>query len=759
MDSELIRILDNDEDPFTDSDIRDKSLSTPNTLPVFPPQQQQQHEDLLSSSFEFSDDDIDDEMIAALKAIENEPSSGRTKRMASTPIKKQQPTKHQKKPCAFIQPTTTATSSSPLMSSPALSQTNNVTDPSKQPSSTLLSSSPATISQVRNPFRIPTQFQRNYATKPTTPIDPHHTLVLATQNPAPNQKKLTSEDIDEQDSLSKNVRPIILSNEQEYVLKQVLSGVSLFYTGSAGTGKSVLLRNIIKSLRAKHTNGGVAVTASTGLAACNIGGITLHSFAGFGLGQGKVDTLLRKIKRNKKAFNRWISTKVLIIDEISMVDGHMMDKLNELAKRIRKNNAPFGGIQVVACGDFYQLPPVVKQAVGDDGEEIGKKEEVFFAFECDSWGETIQQTIFLKEIFRQKGDQVFIDMLNEIRTGSVSFETRARFKELSRPLTCPEGFVPSELYATRYEVENSNNRKLSTIKGGVVSYHSIDSGTLPEKQRNTLLQNFLAPQHLSLKIGAQVMCIKNFDDKLVNGTLGKVVAFVDKDTYMKANRVAKSNDKDQPVDEKPELEDFIFNDFKAPPPPSRLKKEKKVREDAPIAEQQEEEFLTTSQIAEKHESLRDGNTKRKSKLEKDLLKDFKNRQFPLVKFLLPDGATYRTVLVEPEQWTVDDDDGNVLISRVQFPLILAWSLSIHKSQGQTLSKVVVDMKKIFETGQAYVALSRAVSRNGLQVLNFNASKVSSHPKVVKFYQTLNSHEHERLRGQQKLQFGSSRKYA
>ncbi|KAG7664578.1 PIF1 [[Candida] subhashii] len=119
---------------------------------------------------------------------------------------------------------------------------------------------------------------------------------------------------------------------------------------------------------------------------------------------------------------------------------------------------------------------------------------------------------------------------------------------------------------------------------------------------------------------------------------------------------------------------------------------------------------------------------------------FKGTRCPLVKFLAPDGINTRTVLVEPEQWTVEDEEGNVLVSRIQFPLILAWSLSIHKSQGQTLARVKVDLRRIFETGQAYVALSRAVSRSGLQVLNFNESKVRSHPKVIAFYNSLTTGE-------------------
>ena len=131
---------------------------------------------------------------------------------------------------------------------------------------------------------------------------------------------------------------------------------SVFFTGSAGTGKSVLLREIIASLRKKHFKepDRVAITASTGLAACNIGGVTLHSFAGIGIGNNSIPELVKKIKRNPKAKHRWMRTKVLIIDEVSMVDGDLFDKLEAVARELRKNGRPFGGIQLVITGDFFQ---------------------------------------------------------------------------------------------------------------------------------------------------------------------------------------------------------------------------------------------------------------------------------------------------------------------------------------------------------------------------------------------------------------------
>lgn len=188
---------------------------------------------------------------------------------------------------------------------------------------------------------------------------------------------------------------ISLSNEQELVKSLVCEkNKSVFFTGPAGTGKSVLMRAIIAQLKKKFAKDPerLAVTASTGLAACNIGGMTLHSFSGIGLGKDDVQTLVRKIRRNPKAKNRWLKTKVLIVDEISMVDGDLFDKLSQIGRTLRNNGRPWGGIQLVITGDFFQLPPVP-----DHGSR-----DVKFAFEAATWNTSIDHTIGLTEVFRQK---------------------------------------------------------------------------------------------------------------------------------------------------------------------------------------------------------------------------------------------------------------------------------------------------------------------------------------------------------------------
>ena len=247
--------------------------------------------------------------------------------------------------------------------------------------------------------------------------------------------------------------PIFLSDEQWRVIHMVRDmNKSVFFTGSAGeypptllqwtllthnagTGKSVLLRQLIQELRTKYSKepDRVAVTASTGLAACNIGGVTLHSFSGIGLGKQPSADLVKRIKKNQKAKNRWLRTKILIIDEISMVDGELFDKLEAVARQLRNNGRPFGGIQLVITGDFFQLPPV---------PDKGKTSK--FAFEASSWGTSIEHTIGLTQVFRQR-DSTFADMLNEMRIGKISNETNKVFLELKRELVFNDGIQATEL--------------------------------------------------------------------------------------------------------------------------------------------------------------------------------------------------------------------------------------------------------------------------------------------------------------------------
>ncbi|RDW63153.1 DEAD/DEAH box helicase [Aspergillus mulundensis] len=474
------------------------------------------------------------------------------------------------------------------------------------------------------------------------------------------------------------VAPIFLSDEQKHVLKAVVEkGKSIFFTGSAGTGKSVLMREIIKKLRDKYRKepDRIAVTASTGLAACNIEGVTLHSFAGIGLGKEPVPELVKKIKKNQKARNRWLRTKVLVIDEVSMVDGDLFDKLEEIARQIRNNGRPFGGIQLVVTGDFFQLPPVPE----------GHGREAKFSFAAASWNTSIQHTILLTHVFRQR-DPEFAEMLNEMRLGKLSPRTIQAFRELSRPLDFHDALEATELFPTRVEVDNANSARMGRLSGETMTFNAVDSGSIQDPQfREKLLSNCMAPPTIHLKKGSQVMLIKNMEETLVNGSIGRVVAFMDEATF-----------------------DFYVeneNDFTG----EKL-------------DDGDEDRAARSRKKIKGMAHPDGGIK-------------VTRKWPLVCFIQPDG-TERHLLCQPESWKIELPNGEVQAQRQQVPLILAWALSIHKAQGQTLQRVKVDLGKVFEKGQAYVALSRATSKAGLQVLRFDPRKVMVHPKVIEFYQNL-----------------------
>ncbi|OCT45212.1 ATP-dependent DNA helicase PIF1 [Cladophialophora carrionii] len=481
---------------------------------------------------------------------------------------------------------------------------------------------------------------------------------------------------------TEKVPDVFLSDEQKAVMKAVMEeGKSVFFTGSAGTGKSVLMKAIIAQLRHKYraSPDRYAVTASTGLASCILEGQTLHSWSGIGLGKEPAPELVKKVKRNQKSRQRWLRTKVLIIDEVSMVDGQLFDKLEQVARTIRNNGRPFGGIQLVVTGDFFQLPPVPE-----------KNATAKFVFEAVTWNTCIQHTILLTHVFRQKDEQ-FASMLNEMRLGKMSPATVREFKALSRPLKVVDELEATELYPRREEVENANTNRMRKLSGQVMTFTAVDSGNAEPNTRKALLSNFIAPEILELKKGAQVMLIKNIDGQLVNGSLGIVQSFMDEGTF------------------------FTYKDDE----PTFL-----------LAQEGGEDDDEEKKAA--REKIREARLKNSANGETRKL-------WPMVRFNLPDG-TSRSMLCAPDEWKTEAQNGEVLAKRVQVPLILAWALSIHKAQGQTLSRVKVDLGKVFEKGQAYVALSRARTKEGLQVLRFDERKVMVHQKVLEFYAKLAGHE-------------------
>jgi ATP-dependent DNA helicase PIF1 len=244
-------------------------------------------------------------------------------------------------------------------------------------------------------------------------------------------------------------------------------------------------------------------------------------------------------------------------------------------------------------------------------------------------------------------------------------------------------------YPHRTSVENANRKKMQLLQGASYIFNAHDSGEIEDKvQRDKLLSNCMAPLEIELKVGCQVMLIKNIDDGLVNGSLGKVVGFMNEQNFDLYHK------NDEEVYQAPDSTDASAA--------SRL-----------------EQFKRPDTAAAKTNTVTDTMA----------------RKWPLVRFALADG-TSRDLLCQPETWKIELPNGKVQAQRQQIPLILAWALSIHKAQGQTLERVKINLGGVFEKGQAYVALSRATCKEGLQVSNFDPRKVMAHPRVISFYDGL-----------------------
>lgn len=502
------------------------------------------------------------------------------------------------------------------------------------------------------------------------------------------------------------VEEIKFSEEQIKVLDLIVKQEkSVFFTGSAGTGKSVLLREVIKRLLDKYNNREdlVAVTASTGLAAVNIGGQTLHRFAGIGIGKGSAEELMKRVAKNENNVRRWRVAKVLIIDEISMIDGDLFTKLSKIAQFIRKSSTPFGGLQVVLTGDFFQLPPVPDKYL---------KKQPLYCFQSPEWNKSIERTILLTKVFRQKGDNVLINMLNTVRLGNCTSEVTQKFVLLSREVHYADNILPTELFPTRNEVHQSNSTRLNKLPGRSWTFKAKDVFTsdFPNviEQEKKLLGNVLASENLVLKEDAQVLMLHNMDDKIVNGSIGIVLFFLPETIFT------------QIINEYGE--DYLAE-------PEALKEIRFVSQCVGL------ENFEEGNIKQKFSEFDQGSRKRMRRFIIEAMKSSMSLALPVVSFSIPNEPQRRIRLIQKEEFSVAYAKGKRVV-RIQVPLLLSWALSIHKSQGQTLDRVKVDLAKIFEKGQVYVALSRATSKDRLQVLNFSPSKIRASQQVIEFYRSL-----------------------
>lgn len=396
-------------------------------------------------------------------------------------------------------------------------------------------------------------------------------------------------------------------NEALSILK---IGANVFLTGEPGSGKTHIVDLYIRYLRDHGI--GVAVTASTGIAATHLGGMTIHSWSGIGIKKSLSASDISKMQKNRRLTSRAQKTSVLVIDEISMLDASTLEAVDIALKTLRESKKSFGGMQIVFVGDFFQLPPVVQK-----GEEFSG-----FSFKSLAWNEANPVICYLTEQHRHK-DLKFINILSSIRSKD-NIQNVHSFLS-SRKVNAKSTEVTMQLYSHNVDVDKVNNERLKSLPGNEYVFQMSSRGAKPLVVQ--LKKSCLSPEILTLKMGAQVMFTKNsFGEGFINGTLGEIVGFDDERPVV----VIKSGQK---------------------------------------------------------------------------------------------------IVVEPVEWEVDDGV-KALASITQYPLRLAWAITVHKSQGMTLDAAVIDLSGAFEYGQGYVAISRVRSLSGLFLLGINERALEVHPEVV-----------------------------
>jgi len=336
------------------------------------------------------------------------------------------------------------------------------------------------------------------------------------------------------------------SKEQAYAFEQFKRGHNLFITGPGGTGKTYLIKSIVNHMN--QQNAKYQVCAMTGCAAVLLqcGARTLHSWSGMGLANGPISTIVQKIVRNKKAAKLWKTTNILIVDEVSMMSKKIFELIEFVARCLRRSEKPFGGMQVVFTGDFYQLPPV------------GNSEEpdtAMFCFQSQKWENVFQKEnhIQLTTIFRQQSDENYKRILNQVRIGELDQECRELLANCVGKTPPTQEHMPTKIYAIRSKTDYVNTSTYNKIQKPEYTYEFqvrtdlttyletskiIDPILLAscrkipkevlENEVNMLINTSNRNQILRLKEGAKVMCLHNVDltRDICNGSQGIVTKFV-----------------------------------------------------------------------------------------------------------------------------------------------------------------------------------------------------------------------------------------
>lgn len=430
-----------------------------------------------------------------------------------------------------------------------------------------------------------------------------------------------------------------LSFEQEQIKSIFLRGESLFITGAGGTGKTHLIRELINSTCLKEPEN--VVTAMTGCASIIIhdNAKTLASWSGIGIANTEDEKIIERVRKNKVYRKNWSRVQVLFVDEVSMLSKRTFELLDKIARKIRKCDLLFGGIQIIFCGDFFQLPPIP--------DEFDKG---IHCFKSPLWNGLFGSNQFELSINFRQEDEEYLEILKDIRYGKISRKTK-KLIESRIHAQPPADLNCVELYATRYRVEVINEKFNNQIENDphVFTPLLIDDNGFPvnsEKYKSIIKCNSNATfrdKSLVLKVGSQVMCTVNLDmhskrQKIVNGSTGVVIKF------------------------------------------------------SP-----------------------DG--------------------FPIVKFT--NGRIHNFL-----PHTIEFEAFGKSYSFKTMPLILSWSISIHKSQGATLDNAIIDCgNDIFEAGQIYVALSRIKTLQGLYLKGFDFSKIIIKKSVLEFYRSISSQKY------------------
>ena len=305
---------------------------------------------------------------------------------------------------------------------------------------------------------------------------------------------------------------------QATALAILKSGKNVFLTGSAGTGKTYVLNEYIRYLKDRKVP--VAVTASTGIAATHMNGMTIHSWAGIGIKDKLTARDLKLMKEKKYLVDKMEDASVLIIDEISMLHKTQLDLVNLVLQSFKENVLPFGGVQVIFSGDFFQLPPV-----GNPGEINRDK----FSFMSPAWVEAELTVCYLTDQYRQS-DNELNGILNEMRSGGISEWSVRRLQEAGQNVL-NQDWEPTKLYTHNYDVDQYNKERLLDLPGDSKLFTATTKGK--EKLVEGLKKSVLAEEYLQLKVGAKVMFVKNnYDKGYMNGTLGQVTGYSDDDYPM-----------------------------------------------------------------------------------------------------------------------------------------------------------------------------------------------------------------------------------